>query len=134
MAVLIKESGIEFGEFEESRLFRIEDSDIYKRLGEGIKTVEFIYLTKKENVLFVEAKTSCPNAANKDDSEDKQKKYEEFYTDIVDKFEDSVNMFAATALGRNEYSDELGESFRLKETYVQSGFKFVLVITGAEES
>lgn len=76
MELFIEEPGVKFGGLEERRLFWVEHSDIYRSLGEGIKTVEFIYLTKEENVLFVEAKNSCPNIANKDESEDKQKKYE----------------------------------------------------------
>lgn len=132
--VVIEESGVEFGEFEETRLFQIENSDIHKRAGEGIKTVEFIYLTEEGNVLFVEAKSSCPNIANRNENEDKQRKYEEYYTDIADKFEDSINMFAATVLGRNGQSESVGETILKKHTYVKNGFKFVLIITGAEES
>lgn len=133
MITSIKESGVEFGEFERERLFRIEHSDIHKKAGEGIKSVEFIYLTRKENVLFVEAKTSCPNAANKDESAEKNKKYEEYYSDITDKFIDSLNMFAATAMGRNEDNCSVGKYLRNKHTYTETGMKFVLVITGAEE-
>lgn len=32
-----------FGEFDESKLFHIENSKIYRDLGDGIKTVEFKY-------------------------------------------------------------------------------------------
>lgn len=133
MITSIKESGVEFGEFEEERLFRIEHSDIHKRAGEGIKAVEFIYLTQKENVLFVEAKTSCPNSANRDESAEKNRKYEEYYSDIVDKFVDSLNMFAATVMGRNEKDHSVGKYIRNKRTYTKTAVKFVLVITGAEE-
>lgn len=134
MKQFIEESGIKFGGFDEERLFWIEHSDVYRKMGEGIKTVEFIYLTKKENVLFVEAKTSCPNAANKDNNEDKQKKYQEFYSDVCDKFIDSVNMFATTILGRNGNCADIGESILQKNTYAENRIKFVLVISGAEES
>lgn len=134
MSQIIEESGMKFGGLEEERLFWVEHSDIYRRVGEGIKTVEFIYLSKEENVLFVEAKQSCPNIANKDDSEEKQKKFEEYYTDVTDKFIDSVNMFAATVLGRNGQSNSVGESIVQKNTYAENGIKFVLVIAGAEES
>lgn len=134
MSQIIEESGMKFGELKEERLFWVEHSDIYRRVGEGIKTVEFIYLSEEENVLFVEAKQSCPNVANKDDSEEKRKKYEEYYTDVTDKFIDSVNLFATTVLGRNGQSDSVGESIVRKNTYAENGIKFVLVIAGAEES
>lgn len=134
MKQFIEESGVKFGAFDEECLFWIEHSAIYKQMGEGIKTVEFIHLTEEENVLFVEAKTSCPNAANKNDNEDKKKKYEEYYADVADKFIDSVNMFATTVLGRNGHSDDVGESILQKNTYAKSKIKFVLVVAGAEES
>lgn len=132
--VFIEESGVKFGGFDEECLFRIERSDIYKQMGEGIKTVEFIYLTREENVLFVEAKTSCPNAANRDDNENKQKKYEEYFADVTDKFIDSLNMFVTTVLGRNGHSDDVGDRILQKNTYAENGIKFVLVVAGAEES
>ena len=39
---VITESEMNFGKFDETNLFHIEDSKIYKDLGSGIKTVEFI--------------------------------------------------------------------------------------------
>ena len=39
---IITESEINFGKFDETDLFHIEDSKIYKEIGSGIKTVEFI--------------------------------------------------------------------------------------------
>lgn len=134
MELFIEEPGVKFGGLEESRLFWIEHSDLYRGLGEGIKTVEFIYLTKEENVLFVEAKNSCPNIANKDESEDKQKKYEAYYADLTDKFVDSVNMLATTVLGRNGQSNNVGKEILCKGIYANCGIKFILVVAGAEES
>ncbi len=133
MPQTIEESEMRFVGLEEERLFWIEHSDIYKRLGEGIKTVEFIYLSKDENVLFVEAKKSVPNIANKDSAEEKRKKYEKYYTDVTEKFVDSINMLATTVLGRNGPSGDVGESICQTSTYAERGIKFVLVITAAEE-
>lgn len=130
----IIESGMKFDILEKEQLFQIEHSDIHRKAGGGIKTVEFIYLTTDENVLFIEAKKSCPNSANKNDSEDKQKKYEEYYSDITDKFVDSINMFSATVLGFNGQSDSVGEKFIQKRTYTGNKIKFVLVIADAKES
>ncbi len=130
----IIEPGVKFDNLEKEQLFHIEHSDIHKKTGEGIKTVEFIYLTADENVLFVEAKKTCPNVANKNDSQDKQKKYEQYYSEIADKFVDSINMFSATVLGINGYSDSVGEKIVKKRTYMGSRIRFVLVIAEAEES
>ena len=41
---------MDFGEFDEKNLFHIEDSKIYKSLGSGIKTVEFVL---KEYIGFI---------------------------------------------------------------------------------
>lgn len=61
---IITESEMNFGKFDEENLFHIEDSKIYKNLGDGIKTVEFILKYSESSILFLEAKKSCPNAAN----------------------------------------------------------------------
>ncbi len=97
-----------FGGFDEKRLFVIEHSDVHKKAGEGIKTVEFIYLTNHDDLLFVEAKKSCPNAMNKDETAEKHRKYEEYFSDVTDKFVDSIEMFATTALGRNNECGGIG--------------------------
>ena len=53
-----------FGKFDETDLFHIENSKIYKDLGLGIKTVEFILKYDENSIVFLEAKKSCPNVAN----------------------------------------------------------------------
>ena len=40
--IAIAESEMNFGDFDETNIFHIEKSRIYKELGTGIKTVEFI--------------------------------------------------------------------------------------------
>ena len=62
----INESGMVFPVNEEST-FLIEQSDLFQRMNH-IRTVEFITLTPKDDLLFVEAKTSFPNAENKEAS------------------------------------------------------------------
>jgi len=79
---IITESEMNFGKFDEENLFHIEDSKIYKDLGSGIKTVEFILKWKKNEILFLEAKTTCPNSANKNESMKKTQKFEEYYSEI----------------------------------------------------
>lgn len=53
---VITESEMNFGEFDESNLFHIENSKIYRDLGDGIKTVEFILKYKEDSIIFLEAK------------------------------------------------------------------------------
>ena len=81
---MIEESGMRFGEFEDRDLFLIEKSEIFRSLGEGIKTVEFIVKRDDRLVIFLEAKTSCPNENNRNESAEKAKKFEEYFQDISD--------------------------------------------------
>ena len=52
----IQESEMTFGKFDEADLFHIESSKIYKELGSGIKTVEFILKYDEDSIIFLEAK------------------------------------------------------------------------------
>lgn len=53
---IISESEMIFGKYDEANLFHIEDSKIYKDLGTGIKTVEFILKHNENSIVFLEAK------------------------------------------------------------------------------
>lgn len=53
---IISESEMNFGRYDEANLFHIEDSKIYKDLGTGIKTVEFILKHNENSIVFLEAK------------------------------------------------------------------------------
>lgn len=129
--ISIPESGVGFGEFAETSVYRLEHSPLHKYVGDGIKSVEFILLRKEDNILFVEAKTSCPNENNKDSSDEKREKYIEFFDDVEDKFTDSFHMFLMSVLGR--YDDRtIGSEIKNKQQYKDSRFIFVLVITAAE--
>ena len=72
-----------FGKFNETDLFHIENSKIYKDLGSGIKTVEFVLKYDENSIVFLEAKKSCPNAANRYESEEKEEKFEEYYSCLI---------------------------------------------------
>ena len=125
---VVEESGMLLGEFEEERLFLIEHSDVHKKAGKGVKTVELIYLTHNDNLLFIEAKKTCPNAMNKDETAEKEQKYEAYFADIADKFIDSIEMYAATAMGRNEECTDIGKDIQAKKR-----FMLILIIAEAEE-
>lgn len=134
---IIKESGMAFGDYDDKNLFKIENSSIHTLAGLNIKSVEFILLNehqKVNNVIILEAKTSCPNPIVEDTPDEKKKKYEKFFSDITDKFTDSINMFAATILNRYRDKSEIGEE--LRRTVLEDKYKMllVLVISSAEES
>ena len=129
---MIEESGMKFGEFDDKDLFRIETSELYKALGEGIKTVEFILKRKNQQIIFLEAKTSCPNEQNKLESEEKARKFKEYFCDISDKFHDSLQIYLACLLNCYEDLSEIGSSLKETKNFGKKKLKFVLVIKNAK--
>jgi len=127
------ESEMCFGEYPDERYYRIENSTVHKLAGENIKSVEFIYY-KDHDLIFLEAKSTCPHPDSKG-SEDKEKarKYEEYFSDITDKFVDSLNMFSALKLGKYDYSDQVGQLIQKTSNFKRTTFVFILVIGKAEE-
>ena len=53
-----------FGKFDETNLFHIEDSKIYKDLGSGIKTVEFILKYDENSIVFLEVQITLKRNAS----------------------------------------------------------------------
>lgn len=136
--VTIIESGMSFGEFDPERIFHIEDSNLYRKLGTSIRTTEFLYLDYRNYLQLVEAKTSCPNVNNREENREKKEKYEQYYTEITEKFMDTLNILASFLLGRietREYIDESSGKRILNLTSLKGiRIRFVLVIKNAEES
>jgi len=93
--VSITESGMVFGDFDSESLFHIEKSDVYKKLGDGIKSVEFLYLRDRKKLMFVEAKKSSPNTDNIE-------KFEEFIEEITTKFIHSFELWMSLVTKRRE--------------------------------
>ena len=58
---VIPESGMNFGKYDEKDLFHIETSEIYKKLGDGIPTVEFILKYNENNIVFLDNLRSVSN-------------------------------------------------------------------------
>lgn len=130
---IITESEMNFGKFDEENLFHIEDSKIYKDLGSGIKTVEFILKWKKNEILFLEAKTTCPNSANKNESMKKIQKFEEYYSEITEKFMDSLQVYLAAVMGRYPDLAEIGAELRSVDSMKEIRLKFILVVKNAKD-
>lgn len=126
----IGESGVNFGPYEESDLFYIEMSDLYRSLGAGIKTTEFVLRANESGmaILFVEAKTNAPNPDHKDDSDEKQRKFEEFYTEVPEKFVDSLGIYTAALLNRYSDCSEIGKNLKMPDL-ADKKITFVLVVT-----
>lgn len=130
---IITESAMNFGEYDEADLFHIEESRIYKDLGTGIKTVEFILKYDENRIVFLEAKKSCPNLANRYESEEKEQKFEEYYSSITEKFVASLQIYLATILNKYHDTSEVGTNLRLIHSLKDINLKFVLVLKNAED-
>ena len=130
---IITESEINFGEFDETDLFHIENSQIYKDLGSGIKTVEFILKYDENSIVFLEAKKSCPNAANRYESEEKEQKFEEYYSSVTEKFRTSLQIYLAAILDKFQNTEEIGDKLRTVDSMKDIQLKFILVVKNAKD-
>lgn len=130
--ISIRESEMNFGDFHEEDLFEIEKSELLKSLGEGVKTVEFILLGVNKNIIFLEAKKTCPNEMNMHDTPEKEKSFEEYYSRIVQKFTDSLQVYMAAVLKRYREVSEIGDNLKKIKDYHKRGICFILVIKDAD--
>lgn len=101
-------------------------------MGGGIKTVEFILKRKNRQIIFLEAKTSCPNENRREESEEKARKFEEYFCDIADKFHDSLQIYLASLLRCYEDLSEVGSSLQETGEFGKNELKFILVIKNAK--
>ena len=130
---VIPESGMNFGKYDEKDLFHIETSEIYKKLGDGIPTVEFILKYNGNNIVFLEAKKSCPNVANRYESKEKEQKFEEYYGSITEKFISSLQIYLAAIMNRYQETSEIGDNLQSVSNMKDVKLKFILVVKNAED-
>ena len=114
-------------------MFHIENSQIYKDLGSGIKTVEFILKYDENSIVFLEAKKSCPNAANRYESEEKEQKFEEYYSSVTEKFMASLQIYLAAILDKFQNTEEIGDKLRTVDSMKDIQLKFILVVKNAKD-
>ena len=133
MNVYISESDMTFGPFDQDRLFHIDKSDVYRQIGENVKTVEYIYLNDRKTLQLVEVKTSMPNIDTRSESQEKQEKYEKDYQDLTDKFVHSVNLLTAVLLGKHGQMQDVGETLASISSFRDIRFCFILVVRNSED-
>lgn len=122
--VQINESNMIFGDFEEDKIFQIEKSKLQKKIGNGIKVVEFIFLRNENELNFIEAKSSSPRPTKQNVI-----RFNEFIDEISDKFIHSFNLFYSAILKRNNDNGEINNTFfELDNSKIK--LKFILVIKG----
>lgn len=130
--MIIRESEMSFGDFEEDSLFYIEKSNLYRKFGPGFKSVEFVLKDAKHGIIFLEAKKSCPNKANCNKSSEGKTKFEEYYSSVTEKFITSFQIYLAAVLGVHGNTMEIGDKLRIKNNGLKDvELKFVLVIKDA---
>ena len=131
MGVIIRESGMEFGEYDENQVFWIEASEQYtKRLRQnGIKSCEFI-LRRGNNLYFIEAKSSCPRqilaGIPSDEKEKKKKAYDKYINDIVLKMRHSLSLYGNILLKR--YSQNNIPNAMVNPNLLEKEIHLILVI------
>ena len=129
--MVIKESGMTFGDYPPETVFYIEKSAFYQDMGNGVLTVEFILnrTSKLPNetpqLLFVEAKSSSPKPGNR-------MNFEPFIDKISSKFIHSLEMFAALSMKNRDEHRELPKMIA-EADYGKYEFVLVLVIKGHEK-
>ena len=103
--VVINESNMRFGEYNEDDVFYIEKSSQYQSglMPNGVKSCEFI-LKKEDTLYFIEAKGSCPNQITADTPAEKKVKYNEYIAGVIDKMRDSLALYANILLNRYDSS------------------------------
>ena len=89
----IYESGINFIA---NNTFYIEKSELYKNIGNDVRTVEFIRI-KDNKLMFVEAKTTFPNPNNPEN--DNPNIYRAEICAITDKFIHSLHLLSSLCVG-----------------------------------
>lgn len=110
MGVIIQESGMQFGEYNDNQVFQIEKSKQYTKnlRSNGIKSCEFI-LRRGKKLYFIEGKSSCPRQVVENIPDDKKKekikKYNEFIDEITLKMRHSLSLYGNILLKRHTQED-----------------------------
>jgi len=132
--VVIKESGMEFGPFDEEVFFHIEKSGLYQHVnsGGGVSAAEFLLLRCKtpssaeaSSLWVVEAKSSSPRPES-------NIRFREFIEEIKSKLHDSLCLAIAALMGRHASRCDLPERFH-EQDWSSIGIKLVLVINGHDK-
>ena len=103
----------------------IEKSRFLARLGDGVKSVEFLSLLPCKKLFFIEVKSSAPNPDNGGD-------FNEYCDDLLIKFQHSIDLFASKKLGINiDTESEFPNGFN--EEFDDYRLFFLLVINKHKE-
>ena len=128
MDICITESDMEFGPFQEDKLIHIEKISQYTSIQQGMRITELIYFdSDKARLVSLEAKTTAPNPYSKE-TENPQEKFQDYVTEIREKFENSLDIYVNMAL-----KNEVPTGFK-KIDYKKVEILFILVIKKQERA
>ena len=126
--ISIRESGMTFGPFQDSECFRVETSQLYAAIQGDVKIAEFVLLRSGTSPAFwiMEAKSSSPRPET-------QPNFDEFVTDIRDKWVNAFSLVFASCLERHPVTGtDFPTSFqRLDLSKIR--VRFCLVINGHKD-
>lgn len=125
------ESEMTFGPYVAGHCFRVEQSDTYRTIQDGVQMAEFLLLRTQENsppfIWIVEAKKSSPRPET-------QPNFNEFIGEIRDKLTNALAVGVASILKRHPTAAaDLPEVFKTLDLAI-AGFRLVLIINGHQKS
>lgn len=135
--MIITESGMDFGPFEETDVCYIEQSNLYQQIKENVHMVEFI-LKKNDSLIFIEAKSSSPRQLKVSTEIIRNDKTEEveyptpYILEICNKLTNALNLFLSANLKCIEDEDNQILSFVDFTNIENYKMKFYLIINGHE--
>lgn len=122
MSISFVESGMRFGPYAIDEIFPIEQSPLYKSLGQGLMIAEFVLLRSgpsgAEEVWVIEAKSSAPRA------------FGNYIEEIRQKLTNSVQLTVASCLKRHPQAVDILPSRFLDLDLGACTFKCILIIKG----
>ena len=109
--------------------FYIEKSNFRKIQCKEVKTVELITLMPDNRLFFIEAKTTAPNANNSANKE----RMDEYYNDLVEKIQQSVDMVVSHIIGvKRDQDNEFPAAF-FETEFSQYKLKYLLIIRNSNK-
>ena len=127
------ESGMDFsplftGKNSDKSIY-IEKSIFLKKAGEGVRTVEFVTLRRKNELQLIEAKTTAPNLNTPGNNEN----INMYYQKIVEKVQHTIDLLASKEIGiRQDSAGEFPECFN-SSIFVNTKMIFLLIINNSKE-
>ena len=120
MSIIIEESNLLFGEYDESDIFRVEQSKVYKSLGANVRVVEFVLRHKNNEFILIEAKSSSPKPGSQDD-------FDVFIDEITDKFIHTIDLYFSLIIKRlDDIEHEMPLGFKAAD-YSNAKIKLLLI-------